>query len=133
MNEQPKSTAQQRNQWLHLRLSLAEKQQIQQAFERTTQRKMSEYARKMLLGKPMIASYRNQSMDELMEELIRLRKDLNGVANNFNQVVHKLHTLDHAPQIVQWLKRYEVLRITLFQKMEEMRGMMAQLGKAWLQ
>jgi hypothetical protein len=84
-----------RNQWLHIRLTDQEKIKIHKAFLKTTQRRISDYARKILLGEPMIGTYRNAYMDELMKELIALRKDLNGLANNFNQTVHKLHTLDH--------------------------------------
>lgn len=119
--------------WLHLRLTEAEFTQIQKAFTQTTQRKISDYARRILLGKPMIGSYRNASMDELMMELIRLRKDLNGLANNFNQAVHKLHTLDHLVQFQSWLMRYEQEKNTLFAKMEEVRIHMAKIGEKWLQ
>ena len=55
-----------RNHWLHLRLYEVEKTQIHKAFLKTTQRKVSDYARKILLGKPMIATYRNASIDGLM-------------------------------------------------------------------
>ena len=122
-----------RNQWLHLRLTDQEKIQIHKAFLKTTQRRVSDYARKILLGEPMIGSYRNASMDELMNELISLRKDLNGLANNFNQTVHKLHTLDHEYSIENLLKHYEKQREILFYKVEEMRLTMNKIGKEWLQ
>lgn len=73
---------QSRDQWLHLRLTEKEKLQLHKAFLKTTQRRMSDYARKILLGKPMIATYRNASIDELMDELIKLRKDLNGLQSD---------------------------------------------------
>ncbi|OAQ41981.1 mobilization protein [Pedobacter psychrophilus] len=121
-----------RNHWLHLRLSEVEKIQIHKAFLKTTQRRMSDYGRKILLGEPMIASYRNASMDELMNELIKLRKDLNGLANNFNQTVHKLHTLDHESSIQSLMNHYEIQRERLFNKVEEMRLMMNKIGSEWL-
>lgn len=127
-----KDKKQTRNQWLHLRLSENEKIQIHKAFLKTTQRKVSDYARKILLGKPMVATYRNASMDELMNELIKLRKDLNGLANNFNQTVHKLHTLDHAFSVKILLDRYENERKILFEKVGEMREMMDKIGAEWL-
>jgi hypothetical protein len=122
-----------RDQWLHLRLTIEEQQKIQEAFSRTTQRKISDYARKILLGKPMIATYRNASLDDLMQELLLLRKDLNGLANNFNQAVHKLHTLDHDLQVKYWAEHYEKQREILLIKVEEMRELMAKIGAAWLQ
>jgi len=121
-----------REQWLHLRLTDQEKIQIHKAFLRTTQRRISDYARNILLGKPMIANYRNASMDEMMVELIALRKDLNGLANNFNQTVHKLHTLDHGSSLEGLLTHYEKQRKVLFEKVENMRLMMNKIGKEWL-
>jgi hypothetical protein len=121
-----------REQWLHLRLTDQEKIQIHKAFLKTTQRRISDYARKILLGKPMIGSYRNASMDELMNELISLRKDLNGLANNFNQTVHKLHTLDHQSSLQTLLTHYESQRKILFDKVEDMRLIMNKIGTEWL-
>jgi hypothetical protein len=82
-----------RTRWLHLRLTSAEYEILQKQFGKSTCRKLSEYARKNLLQKPVVLKYRNESLDELMSELILLRKDLNGIGNNFNQAVKKLHTL----------------------------------------
>jgi hypothetical protein len=127
-----KDKKQTRNQWLHLRLSEVEKIQIHKAFLKTTQRRISDYARKILLGEPMIASYRNASMDELMNELIKLRKDLNGLANNFNQMVHKLHTLDHGSSIETLLNHYEIQREILFGNVGAMRELMNKIGLEWL-
>jgi hypothetical protein len=123
---------QNRNQWLHLRLSESEKIQIHKAFLKTTQRRISDYARKILLGKPMVSIYRNASIDELMNELINLRKDLNGLANNFNQTVHKLHTLDHGSSIEDLLRHYEEERKILFGKVGAMRELMDKVGAEWL-
>ena len=121
-----------RDHWLHLRLSEREKTQIHKAYLKTTQRKISDYARKILLGKPMIETYRNASIDELMNELISLRKDLNGLANNFNQTVHKIHTVDHSSSLKDLLSHYENERKILFIKVGEMRDMMDKIGEEWL-
>ena len=34
--------------------------------------------------------------------MILLKNELNAIGNNFNQAVHKLHTLDHVPEIKAW-------------------------------
>jgi len=59
-----------RSKWLHLRLSLKKYETVQRQFSKTTCRKISEYARQRLLSKPVTVNYRNQSLDELMRELI---------------------------------------------------------------
>ncbi|WP_118975777.1 plasmid mobilization protein [Taibaiella koreensis] len=92
-----------KDKWLHLRLSNEELLQLQKAFSKTTEKKISKYARNILLGKPMIATYRNLSMDSLLTAFVQLNKTLNGIANNYNQSVHRLHTFDHDPQVRAWL------------------------------
>lgn len=121
-----------KNKWLHLRLSDAEYQQLQRQFQKTTERKISTYARKILLGKPIIAAVRNQSLDEIITVLNRLQQDLNGVANNYNQMVHKLHTLDHIPEFRLWVKDYEKYRPFLMQHIEMMKGFIAKTAEKWL-
>lgn len=53
----------------------------------------------VLLKKPVTINYRNQSADEILSAMRQLKKELNDVGNNFNQAVHKLHTLDTVPEI----------------------------------
>jgi len=58
------------------RLSEKEMKEFNRAFAKTPYRSKSEYSRKMLLGKPVTIFYRNKSLDELIEGVIQLRKDL---------------------------------------------------------
>jgi len=122
-----------RTRWLHVRLTEAEYESLQKAFKKTTTRKLSDYCRRVLSGKPIIESYRNSSLDDLMHEFIKLRKDLNGIANNFNQAVHKLHTLDHSVQFQNWLITYELEKKILISKVDEVRNHIAKMGEKWLQ
>ena len=66
-----------RTKFLHVRLKPAEYEKIHQQFKKkTNSRKLSEYARKILLGKPLIVTTRDQSLDDFMSEAIRLRNEL---------------------------------------------------------
>jgi hypothetical protein len=98
----------QRSKWLHLRLTEKEQQQILAQFKKTDTRRISDFARRILLGKPMIGSYRNSSMDEFVVELVRLRTELNHIGNNFNQLVKKLHTTQQTESIAALLVGYEL-------------------------
>ncbi len=122
-----------RNRWLHLRLSHDEHEKIYKKFSRSTCRKISEYARKILLEKPIVTNYRNQSLDELMGELIRARKELNGLGNNFNQAVKKLHTLHQIPEFRTWLTTYELEKRILFNKVDEIKRQVQKIAEKWLQ
>src|SRR5215217_3830512 len=97
-----------RSRWLHLRLKPTEYQQIHRQFAKTTCRKLSEYARKVLLNKPIKVTYRNQSLDDFMVEMMRLRLELNSLGNNFNQAVKKLHSLTQINEFRTWLINWEL-------------------------
>lgn len=118
---------------LNLRLTTAEYDKLQQRFKKTTQRKFSDFARAMLLGKPQIGAYRDLSMDAMMTEFSALRKDLNGVANNINQVVHKLHITDDPSHFPAWLKHYETEHRSLVERMENIRLQVNKIAEKWLQ
>lgn len=122
-----------RTRWLHLRLTNAEYQILQKHFSKSTCRKLSDFARKNLLQKPVIMKYRNESLDELMTELILLRKDLNGIGNNFNQAVKKLHTLVQIPEFKYWITVYELEKKVLFNSMEQIKKHIEKLSEKWLQ
>lgn len=122
-----------RNKWVHVRLNEAEFLALKKTFSKTQTRNLSEYVRRIILGKPMIGTYRNSSLDALMEELIRLRKDLNNVGNNFNQAVHKLHTCDTDQEIKTWLITYEMDKRRVLRQMEEIRAFIGKNAEKWLQ
>jgi hypothetical protein len=90
-----------------LRLTIPEYKELEQKWQKSNCRKLSDYVRRMIFEKPIVSNYRNKSMDELMAEAILLRKELNAIGVNFNQAVHRLHTLDHLPQMRAWLVGFE--------------------------
>lgn len=122
-----------RTKWLHLRLKPEEYAQLHKQFSKTTCRKTSDYARKILLGKPLIATYRNQSLDDLMTEMMQLRSELNAVGNNFNQAVKKLHTLERIEEFKAWLITYELEQQILINKVEEIKNNIQKIAEQWLQ
>ena len=122
-----------RSQWLHLRLNSTEYNQIHRHFTKTTCRKMSEYARKVLLHKPITATYRNQSLDDFMAEMMRLRQELNSLGNNFNQAVKKLHTLHQIVEFRTWLMTWELERKILLNKVDEIKHSIDKIADQWLQ
>jgi hypothetical protein len=121
-----------RSKWLHLRLTADEHRTIKGYFTRSNCRKLSEYARLQLLRKPIISKVRNESMDLLMGEIIALRNEVNAIGNNFNQAVKKLHTLQQASEIKDWILRYELDKKVMANKMEEVKKCIQKIGELWL-
>ena len=74
----------------------------------TTERSISEYIQLIVLRKPVIVKYRNQSADDFLRQKLELKKDLNGIGNNFNQAVHKLHILEKIPEFREWIFQCEL-------------------------
>lgn len=121
-----------RTKWLHLRLTPDEFQKIMKEFNKSTCRKISDYARKNLLQKPIVNTYRNQSLDDFMAEMIRLRMELNAIGNNFNQAVKKLHTLHKIADFKHWLISYELDKKILFNKVDEIKKHIQKFAESWL-
>ena len=128
MSEQNKRTK-----WLHVRLKPDEYDKIHKQFTKTTCRKISEYSRKVLLDKPITITHRDQSIDDLMAEAIKLRNELNNVGNNFNQAVKKLHALQQIPEFRSWITAYESDKQSLLNKVEEIKNNIQKIAEKWLQ
>ena len=121
-----------RNQWLHLRLKPEELSMIQGKFKKTTCRKISDYARRVLLDQPVNVTYRNQSLDDFMEEMVRLKNDLNNIGNNFNQAVKKLHTLNQIAEFRIWLVTWGSTKETLDASINEIKSQISKITNEWL-
>lgn len=116
-----------------VRFTTKEYEQIEKKWKESTCRKLSEYVRKIIFNKPIIATYRNKSLDDLMTEMIQLKKELNGIGNNFNQAVKKLHTLHQISEFKEWIEVYEAEKNLLLNKVEEIKNVIGKIGEQWLQ
>ena len=83
-----------RKKMIVVRMNKTEFGQLEKFKKESTERSMSNYLRKVSLKKPVTVKYRNQSADDFLKEILVFKKELNGIGNNFNQVVKKLHLLD---------------------------------------
>ena len=101
--------------------------------KQSTERHLSNYMRKVLLQKPVVIQYRNQSADDFLKDMLALKKELNAAGNNFNQAVKKLHLLDKIPEFRVWLTLYDNSRKALIEDIEEIKLRMGQLYEQWLQ
>ena len=128
-----KETKQIRSKWLTIRLNEDEEKKLNRLYSRTTCNAISEYARDVLLREPVNILYRNQTADDFLDEMILLKKELNAIGNNFNQSVHKLHTLDHNSQIKAWAILNEASKKLFMSKVNEISERMNQIYGQWSQ
>jgi len=121
-----------RTKWIHVRLTPDEMKLLQSGFEKSLCPKLSDYARKNLLGKPIVLKYRNESVDNLIIEISRLRSELNSAGNNYNQAVKKLHTLRQVSEFQQWILSSQQEKNNLFESIETIKMSTLKLLEKWL-
>ena len=121
-----------RNKMVVIRMNNTEFEKIETLRKKTTERYLSSYVRKRVLEKPVMVKYRNQSADDFLREMLGLKNELNGIGNNFNQAVHKLHMLEKIPEFRVWVNHYDGLHKSLVSKVEEIKLKVNQLYEQWL-
>src|SRR5665647_2615712 len=92
-----------------VRMNDNEFEQMEKLRKKSTERNLSSYVREVVLQKPVLINYRNQSADDFLKDMLGLKKELNSIGNNFNQAVHKLHILDKIPEFRVWVNHYDGL------------------------
>lgn len=115
------------------RLTHNEYKVLEKKWKSSTCRKLSDYMRKKLFDQGVTTTYRNSSLDDFMVEMIALRKVLNGVANNFNQVVKKLHIQNSPQDIKNLLVSYELEKKILMNKVDDVKKNINKIADIWLQ
>jgi hypothetical protein len=115
-----------------LRFTPEEYAKIEKKWKASTCRKLSDYIRRHLFEKSINTTYRNQSLDDMTHEMMQLFKQLNGIGNNFNQAVKKLHTLNQIPEFKVWIISAELDKKILFDKMDEIKNYIQKISERWL-
>lgn len=126
-------TRQIRDRWLTIRLNEDEYSIVEGFYKNTTSNSLSEYARDILLRKPVIVTYRNASADAFLSAMAQLKNELNAIGNNYNQAVKRLHTLDKVHEIKTWLTMNESVKDAFMKKTDEIKLRMTQLYEQWSQ
>jgi hypothetical protein len=70
-------------------------------------------------------------MDDVLEELILLRKEVNFFGNNFNQVVRKLNSVSGMPDAAIWQSLLEVLRDQIEPSMTQIKERISNYSDLW--
>lgn len=117
--------------WISFRVKPGEYEKIHGLFSKTTHRKLSEYARNVLLQKPVTIKIRNESADQFLTEMIGLKKELSAIGNNYNQAVKRLHTLNHISEINGWLNAQESLHQTFLQQTANIFQKLNDIHRQW--
>jgi hypothetical protein len=120
-----------RNKFLTIRMTDAEYEEVRRLCKKTTCRQLSQYGRSVLLNKPVHVKYRSESLDAFLNVIVDLRREFKAVGFNFNQVVHKLHTLEKIPELRVWMLVNEKHKDLLFSKINAVQDRMNEAYDLW--
>jgi hypothetical protein len=128
-----KSESDVRRKMVIVRMNEKEYRILEKLKSSSTEKTVSNYLRKVALRRPVTIIYRNGTADDFLREMIQLKKELNAIGNNFNQAVHKLHTLDRIPEFRNWIQHYESVHHQFLQKADQIIAHGNQIYQIWLQ
>ncbi len=94
---------------------------------------IGEVARRILYREEIVWYHKDASMDSTVAELALIRKELNSIGININQITHHFHTADvpnqkifHALKIVDEYKK-------VGQRLDRVLNITSEITKKWLQ
>jgi hypothetical protein len=116
-----------RKKMIVMRMNESEYKLLEDLHQKSTHKYLSTYARKVLLQKPVILKYRNQTADEFLKEMLLLKQELHYIGHNFNQAVKKLHIVDKIPEFRTWILNNEAVQKSLMKKVDEIKERMDEI------
>jgi len=116
-----------------LRLTPLEYAELEKRFRASTCRKLSDHIRRHLFNKPIVATYRNASFDDYIEETMTLNSELNAIGNNINQIAKKMNSFKTISEFKTQVFWFEVDKKKLLEKMEEIKIHSQKFSEQWLQ
>jgi hypothetical protein len=99
-----------RSKWIKVRLKPSEEIELDKRFKKSTFQNLSEFGRAMILGEPITVIYRDKAMDEILEELILLRRELNHIGNNLNQAVKNINSSHGSTDPGLWMNLLSIIK-----------------------
>ncbi|WP_229211787.1 plasmid mobilization protein [Dyadobacter arcticus] len=115
-----------------IRLSPGELARIEKKCKSSTCKKLSEYMRLVLLNKPVSVVTRDQSADDLMREVTRVRVEVSRLGNNSNQATKRLHTLSQISEFRSHLEQQNSQNEEILAVLEQVKSVINKLADQWL-
>ena len=122
-----------RSKWLKIRLKPSEVERLNKRYKKSTFQNLSEYGRAMILGEPVTVIHRDKSMDEVLEELALLRRELNSVGNNLNQAVRNINSAHGLPDSRLWMNLLTIINGKLEPSITQIKERMTKYADLWSQ
>ncbi|MCE7059727.1 hypothetical protein [Dyadobacter sp. CY343] len=98
----------------------------------STCRNMGEFIRKLALATPVTYNQRNQSLDELLNELIRLRMQLIRIEQNVELSAQVFSSLNQNEDQSMWLLQYQADSQAMLSHIQVIKSYVTQAAQKWL-
>jgi hypothetical protein len=106
---------------------------LEKIVESTDCQTVAELGRRLMSEERITYFHKDASMDATMEELSRIRKELNSIGTNINQITHSFHTADVVNQRTFLALKVAEQYNKVGDKVEYLLKIVSQLAIKWLQ
>lgn len=118
---------------IKLRVNQQHFDRLSRMLSQSRYKNMSELLRDIVCERQVITYTRDESLGIVMEELTRIRKELNAIGTNVNQAVRQINSsVDKNRILLFGLDLSEQLR-QVEQRLQQLFPLISQLAKKWLQ
>ncbi|MFI5162382.1 MAG: plasmid mobilization protein [Sphingobacteriales bacterium] len=118
---------------IHFRMTTDEFLSLEKRRKNSTISDRSEYIRYVLLNKPITMLTRNQSLDDLIGEVIALRKQFTMIVGIYNHMAEKLPGVESSEEVRSLLQGFDQDKSDLLRTLEEIKLKMNVIADAWFQ
>lgn len=118
---------------IYVGLTQGQYTKIEGLYKKSNCHTLSEYVRKLLSDKPVTIFYRDQSLDDLIEEIAELNNEMNNVRNIAFQALEKLTQHQGINQHVTPASTLEIAVKNLYKRIEEIKNQIEKITDKWLQ
>ena len=118
---------------IYVGLKLEEYAKIELQYKASTCRNKSEYIRNLIYNRPITILYRNQSLDNLIEEMVILNNEINAIKNDLSKTLEILHIHKDSLEFKKLLQDVEQSMGSLYKKMDEIKNQIEKITDKWLQ
>lgn len=120
-----------RSRWFTVRMTPEEYDALERFRAETICQTLSEYARRVLLKKPVVVRYRNQSLDDFMADMLGFVQKLDALYTTVRQSNERLATFSSVPELQQWILMNEQDKTQLFRQLETIKNNIVKVHELW--
>lgn len=122
-----------KNHFIHVGLTIAEFSKIDNMYKISTCRSKAEYVRELISNRPITIFNRNQSLDNLIEEIVILNNAINTLKIDLSKILETKHLNTNGSQFEKLIQGTEVKMGNLYTKMDEVKTKIERIVEKWLQ